>query len=163
MEPLSKLAQAALALGTLNHVSVDFYGKLIDQFGKPVAGASIKASIRVNNGVIGTTDWLTATSDASGLFEFHGRGEDIGMMPRKAGYALASTETYYKYSHLEDHPYVSDAAKPKVIKMWKLQGAEPLVIIKKTMHVPLHRRRYTLRFVDRENRSKRWRYRYYGG
>jgi hypothetical protein len=136
LEPVSKLARAAIVLATLNHVPVDFYGKLVDQFGQPVAGASIKASIRVNNGVTATTDWLTTTSDANGLFEFHGRGEDIGMMPRKAGYALASTETYFKYSHLEDHPYVSDAGKPKVINMWKLQGAEPLSIIKKQFHIP---------------------------
>jgi hypothetical protein len=51
----------------------------------------------------------------------------LGFVPRKAGYALATTGTLFKYSHLEDLPYVSDPNNPTVIKMWKLQGAEPLV------------------------------------
>jgi hypothetical protein len=101
-----------------------------------VAGAKITNSIRVNNGQRGGTDHFSTTSDANGLFEFHGSGQDIGMMPRKEGYALASPETFFKYSRLEDHPYVSDANNLTVIKMWKLQGAEPLVSI--NQHYKLH-------------------------
>ena len=51
------------------------------------------------------------------------------MMPQKQGYALASTGTFFKYSQLEEHPYVSDSNNPTVIKMWKLQGAQPIVSI----------------------------------
>lgn len=123
-------------LSTYNDVPIDFYGKLEDQFGNPVAGAEIKGSIRVINGTRQGTDWLTTTSDANGLFQFHGRGQDIGMMPSKKGYALASTDTLFKYSHMEDHPFVSDANNPTVIKMWKLQGAEPLVTINQRYKLP---------------------------
>jgi hypothetical protein len=117
-------------LSTYNDVPIDFYGKLEDQGGNPVAGAEIKGSIMVINGQRQGTDHFSTTSDANGLFEFHGRGENIGMMPRKEGYALASTETLFKYSRMEDHPYVSDANNPTVIKMWKLRGAEPLLKIR---------------------------------
>ena len=72
-------------LSTYNDVPIDFYGKLVDQFGNPVAGAEIKGSIRVISGVRQSTDWLTTTSDASGLFQFHGRGQDISTMPSKEG------------------------------------------------------------------------------
>ena len=125
----SKVEQMQGILSTYNDVPIDFYGKLEDQFGNPVVGAEIKGSIRVINGVRQSTDWLTTTSDANGLFQFHGRGQDIGMMPAKQGYALAATGTLFKYSRMEDHPYVSDANNPTVIKMWKLQGAELLLSI----------------------------------
>lgn len=131
-----KLERIQGLLSTYNDVPIDFYGKLEDQFGNPVVGAKITNSIRVNNGQRGGTDHFSTTSDANGLFEFHGRGQDIGMMPRKEGYALASPETFFKYSRLEDHQYVSDANNPTVIKMWKLQGAEPLVSI--NQHYKLH-------------------------
>jgi hypothetical protein len=123
-------------LSTYNDVPIDFYGKLEDQFGNPVAGAEIKGSIRVINGVRQGTDWFSATSDANGLFQFHGRGQDIGMMPRKQGYALATTSTFFKYSRMEEHPFLSDVNSPTVVKMWKLQGAEPLVGI--SQHYKLH-------------------------
>ncbi|MGP8200774.1 MAG: hypothetical protein ACLQU4_14865 [Limisphaerales bacterium] len=116
-------------LSTYNDVPINFYGKLEDQFQNPVVGAEIKASIMVNNGRREGTDHPSTTSDANGFFEFHGKGESIGMMPQKVGYALASVETLFKFSGMEDHPYVSDANSPTVVKMWKLQGSEPLANI----------------------------------
>lgn len=116
-------------LSTYNDVLIDFYGKLEDQSGSPVAGADIKGTILVNNGTRDSTDHFSTTSDEQGFFEFHGRGESIGITPRREGYALASTGTFFRYSRLEDHPFVSDANGPTVIKMWKLQGAEPLLKI----------------------------------
>lgn len=116
-------------LSTYNDVPIDFYGKLEDQFGNPVVGAEIKGSIRVISGTRQGTDWPTTTSDVTGLFQFHGRGQDISMMPSKKGYALASLNGGGNYSLLAPeaeraHPNPSN---PIVIKMWKLQGAEPLV------------------------------------
>jgi hypothetical protein len=128
--PESKVGRMQELLSTYNDVPIDFYGKLEDQFGKPIVGAEIKVSIRVINGTRQGTDWLATTSDGHGLFQFHGKGQDIGMMPAKEGYALATTSTQFKYSHMQDHPYLSDPDNPTVIKMWKLQGAEPLLNIK---------------------------------
>jgi hypothetical protein len=127
--PGGKVEQMQGILSTYNDVPIDFYGKLEDQFGDSVADAKIKGSIRVISGTRQSTDWLTTTSDANGLFQFHGKGQDIGMMPSKQGYTLATTGTLFKYSRMENRPFASDANNPIVIKMWKLQGAEPLVSI----------------------------------
>jgi hypothetical protein len=136
--PKSDTERMQEILSTYNNVPIDFYGKLEDQFGNPVAGAVIKGSIRVISGTRQGTDWPTTTSDVNGLFAFHGTGQDIGMMPSKKGYALASLNSGGNYSLLAPdaermHP---DSNNPVVIKMWKLQGAEPLVVI--NQHYKLH-------------------------
>jgi hypothetical protein len=56
-------------------------------------------------------------------------------MPKKAGYTLATTSTSFRYSQLTPGYFVPDASSPTVIKMWKLQGAEPLVGINKTFKI----------------------------
>ena len=121
-------------LSAYNHVPIDFYGKLEDQFGDPVAGAVIKGSIRVISGLRQGTDWPTTTSDANGLFQLHGTGQDISMMPVKEGYALASLSGGGNCSRIAPdaeraHP---NPNHPVVIKMWRLQGATPLVGINQT-------------------------------
>jgi hypothetical protein len=118
-------------LSTYNDVPIDFYGKLEDQFGSAVESAEIRGSIRVVAGVRQGTEWLTSRSDANGLFQFHGKGQDISIVPSKDGYALASLNGGGNYSMLTSpeeraHP---DPANPVVIKMWKLHGAEPLVTL----------------------------------
>jgi hypothetical protein len=37
---------------------------------------------------------------------------------------------------MEDHPYVSDPNSPTIVKMWKLQGAKPLVNIDQHYKLP---------------------------
>jgi hypothetical protein len=116
-------------LSAYNNVPIDFYGKLEDQFSNAISGAEIRGNVQVISGTRQATDWLTTTSDINGQFQFHGTGQNIGLMPFKPGYALATTTTLFKYSLMEDHPYVSDENNPTVIPMWKLQGAEPLLNI----------------------------------
>lgn len=133
----SKEQETLEILSTQNDIQIIFYGRLEDQFGNPVTGAQIVASVRIYNGVQSTVERFSVTSDANGLFQInHGKGESLGLMPQKLGYALATTGTEFRYSHLEEHPYVPDAGNPTVIKMWKLQGAEPLVGISKTYKLP---------------------------
>jgi hypothetical protein len=135
--PQSKWEQMQPILATQNDIPIVFYGRLEDQFGSPVVGAQIAASVRIYNGVQSTVERFSVTSDANGFFQInHGKGENLGLMPHKAGYALASTGTLFKYSHLESQPYIPDQSNPTVIKMWKLQGAESLVSI--DQHYKLH-------------------------
>jgi len=74
------------------------------------------------------------STDANGLFTLSGyKGESLSLVPKKAGYAMASTNRFANYSRLfpdeeRAHP---DPSNPAVIKMWKLQGAEPLTGISK--------------------------------
>ena len=136
--PENKAERMREVLSTYNDVPIDFYGKLEDQFGTPVAGAEIKGSIRVISGVRQGTDWLTTTSDANGLFQFHGKGQDISTMPSKKGYALASLNGGGNYSMLasEEERTHPDPNNPVVIKMWKLQGAEPLLSVNQQYKLP---------------------------
>jgi hypothetical protein len=100
---------------------------LEDQFGNPVVGAQINANVTIENGFQHITDNFSIVSDVNGFFRInHGKGESLGLAPEKNGYVVASTGTFFKYSHLERQPYVPDQSNPTVIKMWKLQGAEPL-------------------------------------
>lgn len=117
-------------LAEMNDVPINFYGRLADQFGSPVAGAQIAADVRIYNGVQSTVRHLKTVSDGNGLFQIEGgKGESLGVMPKKTGYVLATTDTYFKYSYMYPDHFSSDPNNPTVIKMWKLQGAEPLASI----------------------------------
>ena len=133
-----KKEQMREGLATFNDVPIVFYGKLEDQFGSPVVGAEIAGAIRIYNGSQSTVQKVVTVSDANGLFRLKGEhGESLGMMPRKDGYALASTSTEFKYSYLYDQRHDPDSNNPVVIKMWKLQGAEPLVGIDQHYKLPV--------------------------
>ena len=138
----SKQLKTVEILSTENDVPIEFYGKLEDQFGNAVTSAAVNFSVRVYNGRRATVDRGKVISDANGLFNISGyRGESLSTVPEKAGYALASLNGGGFYTHLKpDQERVqSDANNPVVIKMWKLQGSEPLVPITHT---------YKLRYTD---------------
>jgi len=136
----SKEQETLEILSTKNDIPIVFYGRLEDQFGNPVVGAEITGSTIIYNGVHMGGQKVVVTSDANGFFQLNaGKGESLGIMPKKAGYALATTGTEFRYTRLDEHPYVPDAGNPTVIKMWKLQGAEPLVGIEQ---------RYKLYYTD---------------
>jgi len=112
----------------LNDQPIVFYGKVEDQFGDAVANATVTFSIGARNGHESTEKRGQVTTDGNGFFTITGyKGYDLGVMPEKAGYVLATTGTLFKYSHLERHPYVSDPNNPTAIRMWKLQGGEHLI------------------------------------
>ena len=114
-----------------------FYGKLEDQFGNPVGGANVAASVRIYNGFRSTVERFNVVSDADGFFHIdHGKGEALGIAPSKDGYVLATPDTYFKYSYMLPDRSSPDAQNPTVIKLWKLQGAEPLVSIDQRFQFP---------------------------
>jgi hypothetical protein len=120
-------------LAVLNDVPIVFYGRLEDQLGNAVSGAQIVANVRIYNDVQSTVEHLTVMSDGNGFFQIKGgKGESLGIVPKKEGYVLATTSTEFKYSYMYDGHFTSDQNNPTVIKMWKLQGAEPLASLDKT-------------------------------
>jgi hypothetical protein len=117
-------------LASLNDIPIVFYGRLEDQFGSPVADAQIAGSVRIYNNIQSTVERLTTVSDENGMFQIKdGRGEGLGIIPKKEGYVLATTKTYFKYSYMYADHFIPDQSNPAIIKMWKLQGGEPLVSI----------------------------------
>ena len=135
--PQNKGEQIKEGLSVLNDAPIAFYGRLEDQFGSPVVGAQIAASVRIYNGVQSTVDRFSATSDGNGYFQIsHGKGESLSVMPSKKGYVRAMTSTSYNYSYMYANRFTPDPNNPTVIKMWKLQGSEPLVSFNKTFKLP---------------------------
>lgn len=133
----NKGEQMKEGLSQMNDVPIVFYGRLEDQSDAPVAGAQIRANIRIYNGSGSTTEHLTTMSDGNGMFQINGgKGESLGIMPTKQGYALATSGTLFKYSYMYPDHFSPDQNNPTVIKMWKLQGAEPLDEINRTYRLP---------------------------
>ncbi len=129
-------------LAEFNDEDVVLYGKVIDQFGSPVANATVTGSVQVNNGSRVGADKIALTTDANGMFTVSGyKGKALGIYVTKAGYVMATTNTRFIYSLLwsEAERYNPDPNNPAVIKMWKLQGAEPLTGIDQ---------RYKFHFTD---------------
>jgi len=124
-------------LATMNDVPIVFYGKVEDQFGNPVVGARITANTIIYNATGSAAEHISVASDANGFFQINaGKGESLGIWPRKEGYVIATTRTEFKYSYMYPERIMPDPGNPIVIKMWKLQGAEPLVDIGKTYKIP---------------------------
>ncbi len=135
--PESKAERTLGILSTYNDVPIDFFGRVEDQFSNAVANAAVNFSVRVYNGMESTVKRGQVMTDGNGYFTISGyKGESLALVPAKAGYTLATTGTVFRYSHLDDQHYVPNQSNPTVIKMWKLQGAEPLVNI--NQHYKLH-------------------------
>jgi hypothetical protein len=125
-------------LTKLNDDDVVLHGRVVDQFGSPVANAVVSGIIQVNNGTRVGTDRMSTVTDSSGLFTLSGyRGKNLGVNITKAGYVLATTSTSFVYSHLwpETQRHVPDPNNPVVFRMWKLQGAEPLAGINNHLEI----------------------------
>ncbi len=135
----SKEQQMREGLATFNDVDIEFYGQLEDQFGNPVGNAQVKFEVPFNNGHAVGVQRGTTVADGNGFFTISGyKGKSLSVIPVKSGYALASLNGGGIYSYLWSdsqrvHP---DRNNPTVIKMWKLQGAEPLVDISKEYKLP---------------------------
>jgi hypothetical protein len=135
----SKEQQMREGLAELNDEDVVLYGRVIDQFNSPVVGATVTGSIQINNGTRVGADKVSLVTDGNGFFTISGyKGKALGINVSKAGYVMATTNTHFIYSLLwpESERYVPDLGNPTVIKMWKLQGAEPLVSINQHYKLP---------------------------
>lgn len=98
---------------------IDLRCRLEDQSGAPVSDAIVRFGWRQQ-------DAKTVKSDSSGSFTvpFYW-GEMHSIMPAKEGYVVASTNTQFEYRQLTNRVN----SWTNVIRMWKLQGAEPLAQI----------------------------------
>jgi len=120
-----------------NDADIVFYGRLADQFGSPISGAEINFNIQYKNPEAKGIERGRVVSDTYGFFTISGyKGADLGFSPKKAGYTLTDTNTYFRYSRLTPGYFVTDEGNPTVIKMWKIQGGEPLVEVNKTFKLP---------------------------
>lgn len=108
----------------------DFYGKVIDQYGQPVAGADVTVEINLMIGRGGTQRTQT---DANGFFQFTGlRGRSLNITPEKKGYLLSQHGLGLKGLNGPE----TGPTNRTVYSMWKLGGAEPLDGLKRNYRIP---------------------------
>jgi hypothetical protein len=124
---------------TLNHNPIRFYGRAVDQFGNPVAGAEVRGSVLYNTGGKSGRKLATTTTDAAGYFQFSGlEGQSLGLDIAKEGYEFATGSAFFWYSYFEaDHKrHQPDPRNPVVLTLWKKQGPASLVRYEKSWRFP---------------------------
>ena len=98
----------------------DFYGRVIDQYGEPVAGADVIGQTSLG---MGRGRSCKTQTDGDGLFQFTGiRGASLGVMPKKEGFQIEGHGLGLKG---KNGPETSPDHRA-VYTMWKLKGPEPM-------------------------------------
>ena len=113
-----------------NKQPLDFFGKVIDQYGRPVVGAKVQGNVMLNVNFVRSGEEAHYTeTDAEGNFSFLGlHGVHLGVVPAKEGYEMGMRGAGFKGPNGEKTS-PNDRA---TLTMWKLKGAEPLA------HANLH-------------------------
>lgn len=126
---------------TLNHNEIEFYGRVVDQFGEPVPAAEVKGVVIVNTGTRGGEMRRQTTTDGQGYFQFGGfKGQDLGIGISKEGYEYRRRSSSFSYSYFEaDHKrHIPDPKNPVLFVLWKKQGAEQLIHYEQVWRFPVN-------------------------
>jgi hypothetical protein len=126
----TKDEQMRAVLDAYNHKDIEFYGKVIDQYGNPLPEVKVTASVIYNSGEKSGVQEARTTTDAEGMFSFTGmKGRTFDYHLEKAGYQTMPERDAFDYTQLvpEEKRHHPDPRNPVVLKMWKLQGTELLV------------------------------------
>ncbi len=116
---------------TTGNMPIDFYGKAVDQDGRPLAGVKVRAEIMrveqtapTEGGV--KLDKVDLESDQNGDFSIvNAKGRSVQVLSvTKKGYEV-SPKAVATYGYYPDQA-PRDPNSPVVFKMWKKQGAQPL-------------------------------------
>ena len=137
LKPKNELIRDALS--SLNHKDIEFYGKVVDQNGVPITGAEVNGQVIYNSGFASGVSKPKTVTDANGLFLFKGiKGRTLDFNILKAGYQFMPEGDAFDYTELvpEERRHHPDPRKPVLLKMWKLQGAEPLIHSGKSFDLP---------------------------
>jgi hypothetical protein len=121
----SKLTKMEAFMSAQNAKSLDFYGKVIDQNGDPIAGVKVKAGVgRITSLTESGGEKYYTETDSAGKFSFVGiHGAGVGFLLSKDGYSFSQRQP----ASSRPKDYVPDPKNSVVFTMWKLQGAVPMV------------------------------------
>jgi hypothetical protein len=124
--PIALTAQ----LRTPENIPITFYGRVIDQDGRPLAGAKISLVVVISHFAENGTEQkpVILEADANGDFSLTGFTayaiDEISI--QKRGYELSGrTKRDYRFGAIPDD-YKPDPANPVIFKMWKHQRPEQL-------------------------------------
>lgn len=130
-----------------NKQSQDFYGKVIDQDGQPLANVSVVGKLVLNAGTYGgvnVQEYSTAT-DSGGLFQFIGlHGAGLGITISKPGYDNEWKNEIYK-SPIGDRTRPTDRA---IYRMWSTNIHEQLITGDKSFEIVPDGRPYFIDLTD---------------
>jgi hypothetical protein len=117
-----------------NFRSLEFYGRIVDQDGRPVAGMDVLAKVGtyeyIDQG--GGSDHSTK-SDSKGDFSFVWMtGAGVGFILTKPGYVYDQRLP----SSTRPNDYKPESGNPVIFRVWRLKGPEPMVHTKITSGIP---------------------------
>ncbi len=144
-DPAALAGRALKSKGIMEskNVEIRFYGKVVDQDEKPLAGVTVKASARtweMKNPFepVGKNRYDSKVTGPDGLFtftSFYGDALDLDSIA-KTGYILTKrTPKSYLYGPLDDH-YIPNSLVPVVFHMWRTNGSVPLYEVRFQMSIP---------------------------
>lgn len=146
-------------LALTSQTPITFFGKVVDQHGNPVAGANVRGNAEMVKRWMGQ-EWDThfTTTDDNGRFRFSGlHGQSLVVSPAKDGYEYRSNNAVYEYAMVaEKDLYHPDPNAPVVFKMWKQQGAEPLISGKKFFGIKADGTPFTIDLAKGTKREGKW-------
>jgi hypothetical protein len=122
-----KVAKIEAIWAGQNAQAQNFYGKVIDQHGEPVVGATALGTLLWIQGVdVGEKrEQHTTQTDQNGEFEFTGfHASRLAVAVTKEGYEMGRSPGVY---HAPNEQNKTSATERAIFHMWKLHGAEPMV------------------------------------
>jgi hypothetical protein len=147
--------------GLRNNVKINFYGKAIDQYNQPVSSA--KVTIRVSSyeesafiqwskgGRASNSEAIELKTDANGLFGVHNLKGRVLYIDKieKDGYIKAQIgkKSSFGYTKNYGEVHIPDNNMPVVYKMWKKEGAEPLIKNKLKIKMSTDNKEYYINLV----------------
>jgi hypothetical protein len=117
-------------LDTLNHREIRFFGRVVDQNGAPVPGATVYVTVLYRSALGAGQERNIIKTEGDGSFTvsgYKGRTLDIGLS--KEGYDYEGDTGPFHYTLLvgKDARFEPDEKNPVKFVMWKRKGAEPMV------------------------------------
>ena len=126
-----------------DNLSQDFYGKVVDQYGKPVAGVEVTGRVNV---MMGQGALQKTQTDAKGLLQFTGiRGRSLDVTLAKEGYQIQGHGLGTKGQNGAD----TSPANRCVYTMWKLKGSDPMIHDSKRYPLKSDDRVYTVDLLSK--------------
>ena len=141
LQPLKNFIEPKVAVieriwANQNAQSQDFYGRAIDQFGKPVVGAIVTGTLMQIQGVdeASKKEYYSRQSDSNGDFEFVGlHGWQLGVVVKKEGFELGQAAGVYQSPNRDDKTSPTERA---IFHMWKLKGPERMSRVRIHSYIP---------------------------
>jgi hypothetical protein len=123
-DPKVVIIGGGIILGNLK--PQNFYGKVVDQFDKPVGGVDVLGTLFWIRGIDSDEkiEHISTLTDEKGEFEFTGyHASKLGVVVSKEGYAMGQGKGFYVAPNPEDMTSSSGRA---IFHMWKLIGPQPM-------------------------------------